>query len=196
MNAFAKKMKKTAFKKAKKVLPKTTVLRIQRRRLEGRLGVSCKPNSYEGQYTYSVVSAVYNAEKYLDAFFESLTSQTIDGKRIRLIMVDDGSTDGSAKVIAKWKQRFPELIDYYHKENGGQASARNMGLAHVDTDWVTFIDPDDFVSETYFEEVDRTLSAHPDIQFVTCRIVFYNETKDEYFDRHPLRGEFKNDVFV
>lgn len=194
MNAFVKKMKKTAFKKAKKVLPKTTVLRIQRRRLEGGLGVSYKPNSYEGQYTYSVVSAVYNAEKYLDAFFESLTSQTIDGKRIRLIMVDDGSTDGSAKVIAKWKQRFPELIDYYHKENGGQASARNMGLAHVDTDWVTFIDPDDFVSETYFEEVDRTLSAHPDIQFVTCRIVFYNETKDEYFDRHLLRGEFKNDV--
>ena len=194
MNAFVKKMKKTAFKKAKKVLPKTTVLRIQRRRLEGGLGVSYKPNSYEGEYTYSVVSAVYNAEKYLDAFFESLTSQTIDGKRLKLIMVDDGSTDSSAKVIAKWKQRFPELIDYYHRENGGQASARNMGLAHVDTDWVTFIDPDDFVSETYFEEVDKTLSAHPDIQFVTCRIVFYNETKDEYFDRHPLRGEFKNDV--
>ena len=49
MNAFVKKMKKTAFKKAKKVLPKTTVLRIQRRRLECGLGVSYKPNSYEGE---------------------------------------------------------------------------------------------------------------------------------------------------
>lgn len=194
MNAFAKKMKKTAFKKAKKVLPQETVLRIQKQRLEGGLGVTYKPNSYEGRYTYSVVSAVYNAEKYLDDFFESLTTQTIDGKRLKLVMVDDGSTDGSAKVIANWKQRFPELIDYYYKENGGQASARNLGLDHVASDWVTFIDPDDFVSESYFEEVDRTVSTYSDVQFATCRIIFYNETKGEYFDKHPLRGEFKNDI--
>ena len=194
MNAFAKKMKKTAFKKAKKVLPQETVLRIQKQRLEGGFGVSYKPNSYEGRYTYSVVSAVYNAEKYLDDFFESLTTQTINGKRLKLVMVDDGSTDGSAKVIANWKQRFPELIDYYYKENGGQASARNLGLDHVTSDWVTFIDPDDFVSNSYFEEVDKSISAYPDLCFITCRMVFFNETKLEYFDNHPLRSEFAENI--
>lgn len=125
---FCEKNEEDRIQESQEGSSKTTVLRIQRRRLEGGHGVSCKPNSYEGQYTYSVVLAVYNAEKYLDAFFESLTSQTIDGKRIRLIMVDDGSNDGSAKVIAKWKQRFPELIDYYHKENVGQASALQYGV--------------------------------------------------------------------
>lgn len=194
MNAFAKKMKKTAFKKAKKVLPQETVLRIQKQRLEGGLGVTYKPNSYEGRYTYSVVSAVYNAEKYLDDFFESLTTQTINGKRLKLVMVDDGSTDGSAKVIANWKQRFPELIDYYYKENGGQASARNLGLDHVTSDWVTFIDPDDFVSSSYFEDVDKSISAYPDLCFITCRIVFLNENKGEFVDNHPLRSEFKKDI--
>lgn len=194
MNAFAKKMKKTAFKKAKKVLPQETVLRIQKQRLEGGLGVSYKPNSYEGRYTYSVVSAVYNVGKYLDDYFESLTTQTINEKQLKLILVDDGSTDDSAEIISKWKQRYPELIEYYYKENGGQASARNVGLEHVESDWVTFIDPDDFVSDSYFEEVDKILSKYPDVGFVTCRIVYYDETKGEYFDKHPLRDEFKKDL--
>ena len=193
MNAFVKKMKKTAFKKAKKVLPQETVLRIQKQRLEGGLGVSYKPNSYEGRYTYSVVSAVYNVGKYLDDYFESLTTQTINEKQLKLILVDDGSTDDSAEIISKWKQRYPELIEYYYKENGGQASARNVGLEHVESDWVTFIDPDDFVSDSYFEEVDKILSKYSDLQFATCKIVFFNETKCEYFDNHPLRSEFKED---
>lgn len=194
MNALAKKAKKAAFKKAKEILPEKAVLDIQKKRLEGGIASSHKPNSYKGKHTYSVISAVYNVEKYLDDYFQSLTSQTMSSKKLKLIMVDDGSTDNSAEIIQKWQQRFPGLIEYIRKENGGQASARNVGLEHATSDWVTFIDPDDFVSASYFEEVDRTISEYPDIRFATCRIIFYNETKGEYFDKHPLRGEFKNDI--
>lgn len=194
MSAFTKKAKKAAFREAKKILPEKTILNIQRKRLESGSFRNGKPDSYEGNYTYGVVSAIYNAEKYLDDFFGSMVAQTINGERLKFVMVDDGSTDGSAEVIHKWKQRLPGRIEYFYKENGGQASARNVGLSRVDTDWVTFIDPDDFVSETYFEEVDKAISAYPDIRFATCRIVFYNETKREYFDKHPLRNEFKDDI--
>lgn len=194
MNALAKKAKKAAFKKAKEILPEKAVLDIQKKRLEGGIAIGHKLNSYEGKRTYSVISAVYNVGKYLDDYFQTLTSQTMSSKKMKLIMVDDGSTDNSAEIIRKWQQRFPELIEYIRKENGGQASARNVGLEHAASDWVTFIDPDDFISASYFEEVDKTISKYPDIRFVTCRIIFYNETKGEYFDRHPLRGEFKDDI--
>ncbi len=188
------KLKKKAFKKAHEVLPKDKVRAIQKKRLEGGLSKKHIPGSYKPVHTYSVVSAVYNCEKYLDDFFVSMTTQTMDLSNLKLIMVDDGSTDNSALIIKSWQTSFPELITYVHKENGGQSSARNLGLGHVTTDWVTFVDPDDYVSQQYFEEVDRASKAHPDLRFVTCRIVFNNETKGEYFDRHPLRGEFKKEI--
>lgn len=194
LNSFVKKTKKTVFKKAKETLPEETVLSIQKRRLEGGLTKTFKPGSYKAKHSYSVVSAVYNVEKYLDDFFESLTTQTIKLDALKLIMVDDGSTDSSAEIIKSWQKRFPSLIEYLHKENGGQASARNIGIDFAETEWVTFIDPDDFASQTYFEEVDKTISAYKDIQFATCRIIFYNESKGQYFDKHPLREEFKNNV--
>lgn len=194
MSPIARKAKKNAFRKAKEVLPEGAVLSIQRTRLEGSSVKSRKPSSYEATYSYSVVSAVYNVGRYLDDFFESMVSQTITHKKLKLIMVDDGSVDNSAEIIKEWQSRYPSLIEYARKQNGGQASARNLGLDLVGTDWVTFIDPDDFVSQTYFEEIDKTVLKFKDIQFATCRIVFYNEPKGEYFDKHPLRGDFKNDI--
>lgn len=187
-------IKKIIFKKTHEVLPKDKVRAIQKKRLEGGLSEKHVPESYKSTHTYSVVSAVYNCEKYLNDFFVGMTSQTMDLSNLKLIMVDDGSTDNSALIIKSWQTSFPELITYIHKENGGQSSARNLGLEHVATDWVTFVDADDYVSQQYFEEVDRAIKAHPDLRFVTCRIVFNNETKGEYFDRHPLRGEFKKEI--
>lgn len=194
MNATVKVMKKNAFRKLKKVLPKSVVFDIQKQRLEGGLFKRHKANCYDGSRTYTVISAVYNVEKYLNDYFESLVAQTISKKRLKLVMIDDGSTDGSAKIIATWKQRYPELIDYYYKENGGQASARNVGLNYATSDWVAFIDPDDYVSSSYFEEVDKAISLYPDLCFVTCRIVQLDEIKGEYVDNHPLRMEFKNNI--
>lgn len=188
------KLKKKAFKKAHEVLPKEKVRAIQKKRLEGGLSKKHIPGSYKPARTYSVVSAVYNCEKYLDDFFVSMTTQTMDQACLKLVMVDDGSTDNSALIIKSWQTSFPELITYIHKENGGQSSARNLGLEHVSTDWVTFVDADDYVSQQYFEEVDKVIESHPDLCFATCRIVFNNERKGEYFDKHPLRGEFKKEI--
>ena len=115
------------------------------------------PIKRTGKNQYTIVSAVYNVEKYLDDFFSSLTKQRLNFKKhIQVILVDDGSSDKSAKVIQKWQQKFPQNIRYFHKENGGQSSARNLGLQYVETEWVTFIDPDDFVSPNYFGKQIRS----------------------------------------
>ena len=90
---------------------------------------SLKPKKKHGFAEYYIISAVYNVEKYLDDYFSSILKQRLDFKNnIKIICVDDGSTDNSAKIIKNYQKRFPENIVYLHKENGGQASARNLGL--------------------------------------------------------------------
>jgi len=146
-----------------------------------------------GEYRYTIVSAVYNVAPYLDDYFKSLVNQSLDFKKhIFLILVDDGSPDGSAQIIKKWQKKYPNNITYVKKENGGQASARNVGLAYVNTEWVTFIDPDDFVNKVYFEEIDRFLGRNRDKSFsmVSNNFIFYYEDKKKYSDTHPLNYRF------
>lgn len=156
------------------------------------------PIKRAGKNRYTVVAAVYNVEKYLDDFFSSLTKQRLNFKKhIQIILVDDGSVDKSAEIIQKWQQKFPQNIRYFYKENGGQASARNLGLQYVETDWVTFIDPDDFVSPDYFYKTDSFLSKNANISIVGCPLVFYFEDKDMVKDTHPLKYRFaKGDVVL
>lgn len=147
-----------------------------------------------GARRYSVVAAVYGVEKYLEEFFRSMVRQTLSFENhIQLIMVDDGSPDGSAEIIAAWQKKYPRSIRYIKKENGGQASARNLGLQHATGDWVTFVDPDDFVDEEYFERVDRFLDARraDDVALVSCNFIVYNEKNARFTDSHPLRYRFK-----
>ena len=154
---------------------------------------------HNGVYNYTVVSAVYNVEKYLDDYFTSLTGQILDFTRhITLIMVDDGSTDSSAAIIKRWQRRFSNNIIYLHKENGGQGSARNMGMDLVKTPWVTFIDPDDFVDVMYFQHVDAFLQKHhgddtPDqaVQLLSCNFIVYYEHSGRFFNKHHLRSRFQ-----
>ncbi|ELE6060947.1 glycosyltransferase family 2 protein, partial [Campylobacter coli] len=126
------------------------------------------PKKHKGFTQYTIISAVYNVEKYLDDYFNSIINQRLDFKKnIFMILVDDGSTDNSAQIIKKYQKKYPKNIVYLYKENDGQASARNLGLKymqenHYKTPWVTFTDPDDFLDRNYFYEVDKFLATHQD----------------------------------
>ncbi|ALR75348.1 CDP-glycerol glycerophosphotransferase family protein [[Enterobacter] lignolyticus] len=147
----------------------------------------------EGHYSYTIVSAVYNVGKYLDDFFKSIVNQKLDFKKhIHLIMVDDGSLDDSASIIQKWQKKFPNNISYIWKENGGQSSARNLGLEHVKTEWVTFVDPDDFLDAGYFYNVDLFLNKNNNkkIYMIGCNVVFFMEKTGIYKETHPLNYKF------
>lgn len=150
-------------------------------------------NKRYGYYSYSIVSACYNVEKYLDDYFNSIKKQTLSFKNnIYCIMVDDGSTDGTANIIKKWQSRYPKNIRYIYKENGGQASARNLGMQYVDTPWVTFADPDDFFDPQYFSCIDDFLCKNKSICMVGAHMIFYREWVKIFSDSHPLNFKFKN----
>src|SRR5690349_6737176 len=92
---------------------------------------------------FSVISAVYNVERYLDDYIDSIEAQTHSLDDVEVIVVDDGSTDASLEKLRAWEQRRPDVVRVLTKENGGQGSARNLGLQHARGTWVTFTDPDD-----------------------------------------------------
>ncbi|EPJ2866430.1 CDP-glycerol:glycerophosphate glycerophosphotransferase, partial [Campylobacter lari] len=162
------------------------------------------PKKYKGFTQYTIISAVYNVEKYLDDYFNSIINQRLDFKKnIFMILVDDGSTDDSANIIKKYQKKYPKNIVYLYKENGGQASARNLGLKYMQENnykipWVTFTDPDDFLDRNYFYEVDKFLSSHQDddICMIGCSVIFYHEKQRIYKDNHPLNFKFKNGIQI
>ncbi|SAL00358.1 glycosyltransferase, group 2 family protein [Caballeronia pedi] len=160
--------------------------------LRGQPKTSSVAGSMKSTRRYSVVSAVYNVAPYLDEYFSSLFAQTLDFRDcIELVMVDDGSPDDSARIIRKWQRKYPDNIKYVRKANGGQASARNLGLEHATGGWVTFIDPDDFVSPDYFEQVDKVIAAAKQPPaMVSCNFIFYFVQGKRISDTHPLRYRF------
>ncbi|EJG9581239.1 glycosyltransferase, partial [Campylobacter coli] len=163
-----------------------------------------KPKKHKGFTQYAIISAVYNVEKYLDDYFKSIINQRLDFKKnIFMILVDDGSTDNSAQIIKKYQKKYPKNIVYLYKENGGQASARNLGLKYMQENdyqipWVTFTDPDDFLDRNYFYEVDKFLATHQDddICMIGCNVIFYYEKQKLYKDNHALNFKFKSGVQV
>lgn len=154
-----------------------------------------KPKKMEGHYQYTVVSAVYNVGRYLDDYFNSLVKQRLDFKKhIQLVLVDDGSTDNSADIIKKWQNKYPNNIQYIYKENGGQASARNLGIKFVNTEWITFVDPDDTLDLDYFLNLDlfASVNSSSHISLLCCNLIFHYEDEGVYKNTHPLKFRFDN----
>ena len=98
----------------------------------------------------SVVIPVYNVEKYLAQGIESVRRQTLED--IEIILVNDGSTDGSLKVCRE-HAAMDSRITVIDKPNGGVSSARNAGLDAASGEFVGFIDPDDWVEPEMYENL-------------------------------------------
>ena len=96
----------------------------------------------------SIITPVYNTADYLEATVESVLAQTY--RDFELILVDDGSTDGSDVLCDRLAVRDAR-IRVIHKPNGGVASARNAGLDAVQGDYIGWIDSDDLISPIMFE---------------------------------------------
>ena len=93
----------------------------------------------------SVIVPVYKVEKYLDRCIESIVNQTYPD--FELILVDDGSPDGSPILCDKWAEK-DSRVHVIHKKNGGASSARNAGLKIAKGNWIAFADSDDWLDRT------------------------------------------------
>lgn len=90
----------------------------------------------------SIIVPVYNVEDYLDECVNSLINQTM--REIQIILVDDGSTDKSGKIADRYAALDSRILAL-HKINGGQSSARNLGLKYASGEYVLYVDSDDYI---------------------------------------------------
>lgn len=100
----------------------------------------------------SIISPCYNGERYLHRFLQSVLYQTYE--RIELILIDDGSEDGSRDIILSYQKQFEEkgyLFHYIYQKNSGQAAALNRGLKVFSGSYVTWPDSDDILLQDSIE---------------------------------------------
>jgi len=139
----------------------------------------------------SVIVPVYNVEKYLDQCLKSLVNQTL--KDIKIILVNDGSTDNSQSIIDKYQLKYPNLILALKKENGGLASARNFGLKYVQSNYVAFIDSDDYVDLTMYEKMyKKAIEENSDLVMCNLQYFFENNSHESFISK-GLNLEWNND---
>lgn len=101
----------------------------------------------------SVIIPVYNAAKYLDRCLESVIGQ--DYSNIEIVLVDDGSTDSSPEICAKWVRLYPDKIRAIRQSNMGASIARQTGINEAKGAYLTFVDSDDYVMSQYISELYR-----------------------------------------
>lgn len=125
----------------------------------------------------SVIIPVYNVETYLSRCLDSILENTY--KDLEIICVNDGSTDNSYEILKKYKQIDPRVI-VIDKANGGISSARNSGLREASGDYVSFIDPDDWVHLRYFEYLLKAITEF-DADISSCKYIRVKDN-DALFD--------------
>ncbi|HEY4628521.1 MAG TPA: glycosyltransferase family 2 protein [Flavobacterium sp.] len=114
---------------------------------------------------FSVIIPVFNKEKFIEATLKSVLNQIfID---FEILIIDDGSTDNSAKII----KRFDDpRIRYFYKENSGVSSARNDGIEKAQSNYISFIDADDYWYPDFLEEMYKIIQKHPEQKVFSAAI--------------------------
>ena len=125
----------------------------------------------------SILSPCYNAAKYLPTFLDSIIEQ--EYADIELILVDDGSTDETPKVIESYKNKLQDCnisLKYLRKENGGLATAIAFGVKEVTGDYLIWPDPDDFLLKDSIKKRVQYLDNNPECAIVRSNGYTYEET--------------------
>lgn len=102
----------------------------------------------------SLIMPAYNAEEYIARSIDTALAQSFSD--MELIIVNDGSTDGTQTVIDWYQKRYPQVKTYY-KENGGQATARNTGIEEAEGEYIAFMDNDDMLRPDMMERLHEAI---------------------------------------
>ena len=103
----------------------------------------------------TVVIPVYNSKKYIKRCIDSVLIQTV--KNYKILLINDGSTDNSLKIIEDYKNKYPNIISIVNQENMGVAKTRNKAIELATTKYIMFIDNDDYIDNDYIEEFYKNI---------------------------------------
>ena len=125
----------------------------------------------------SVIVPIYNVEDYIRQCFDSLLNQTY--QNFEVLMINDGSPDNSASICQEYAAR-DSRFRYFEKENGGLASARNFGIDYSKGMYISFIDSDDWVVETYLLDLYNAIVKSKSDISISHHIGYKDDTGDYY----------------
>lgn len=112
----------------------------------------------------SVIMPCYNAASFVEESVRCVLDQTHGN--VELLVVDDGSTDGSQEILRQLGARHPERIRIYHQQNKGPYPARNLALKHARGEYVAFLDADDFWHQDCLAKLyDAMMTSHSDLAY-------------------------------
>lgn len=165
---------------------------------ENRFKSKCKiifENEVEKMPKVSVIVPMYNVEQYVEKCLETLVNQTL--KEIEIIVVNDGSTDESKKIVQKIMKQFPDKIVYKEKENGGLSDARNYGIPYAKGEYIAFLDSDDYVEKDMYEKMYK-IAQKENSDMVECDFYweYPNKTKKDVGELYQGKKEMIEKVRV
>lgn len=124
-------------------------------------------------YIASVIVPVYNVEKYVAACLDSLVNQTIDFSKIEVVIVNDGTKDGSEEICRTYADKY-ENVFLYSKENEGLSKTRNYGLDRAHGKYIFYLDSDDTLKPDTIEAVTSFFdTVYDETDLVTYRVIQY-----------------------
>lgn len=152
-----------------------------------------------GSAKVSVVIPTYNHARYLGEAIESVLGQTF--KNVEVIVVDDGSTDGTEALVA---ERYAEAVVYVRQENRGLPSARNTGLARSTGEYLVFLDADDSLTPGCLEKKVEVLECRSEVGWVFSDLYLTDEegrvtdrcSEHFHYSRRKLRGQIFDELLM
>lgn len=134
----------------------------------------------------SVIVPVYNTEKYLRECVDSILAQTFTD--FELILVDDGSTDGSGAICDEYAKQ-DDRVQVIHQENGGAVAARRKGSSQARGEYISVIDSDDWISQYMYQDM-MTKAETYDADMILCDMVLEKQTGCTVIRSSQLSGLF------
>ena len=133
----------------------------------------------------SVIIPVYNVKNYLKRCVNSVISQSY--KNLEILLVNDGSTDGSDKICEKLAQADSRIV-VFHKKNGGLSDARNYGIERAKGSYISFVDSDDWIAPTMIEDLYNVVLKY-DVKLAICETIYA-------YDTHRYSPETTGNTFL
>lgn len=142
----------------------------------------------------SIVTPVYNGESFISRFFESIRTQTY--RKLEVILIDDGSSDGTVMVAEHWKKKLEKeeiSVRIVQAPHRNASSAMGYGLPFVSGEYLCWPDSDDVLKETSVEERVEFLEKHPEYRCVRSLSWYFNPESRERTAADEKRGDLKKE---
>jgi glycosyltransferase involved in cell wall biosynthesis len=128
----------------------------------------------------SIIIPLYNTEEYIANCINSCIKQDLSKSDYEIIVIDDGSTDGSVSIVRKYQIKYSNIV-IIHKENGGVSSARNLGIKSAKGEYILFVDSDDTIEENSLSSIVSELGEKNIEVLILNSYVNENKIKKELY---------------